>query len=355
MKTIRSKQKQKSHRLRSASSGDLYSPELWSPDGPIGVLQRLTVIGPYPTEEFFSQMEQYNPREILLVADEGCSREVIDRIYKLCGTRICIRYASCRNCGLLHAKVYLAEWDTGIARKNRLLWGSMNVSRNGFQVNGEVVSAVTLDEDQERAILPYFRQLWEQESGSVQRLNSVLLGRVQFLLPEFLFFPPTLDGPVTFDAWVQAGRLCHKFQRDQMFAKLSVKLLDSLPEGMLENIFTTEGLRADTEMDTIRFSYIRNTLPDSKPTKPRWLSNYFLETWLGYWTSDSCFHVREQEFTATNKEQRERALNRIKQGRECDQQKWCVNFLEHLHRAVRKMEKSGYRPQDYFDMSQNGL
>jgi hypothetical protein len=230
----------------------------------------------------------------------------------------------------------------------------MNASQNGFQVNGEVVSAVTLDADQERAILPYFRQLWDQPRGSVASLDVVLLGKVRFLLPEFRFFARTPE-PETFDAWVQAGRLCYKFQRDQTFAKLSVKLQKPLPKDTIESIFADEGLRADTETDTVRFPYLGDVVEKDGKIGPHWRASYFLETWLGFWTSDSCYRARKDEFTAHNEQQRREVLKRIKQSNERNRQEWCNQFIQRLSRVLAGLKEAGLRPKDYFQMRQSGI
>jgi hypothetical protein len=314
------------------------------------------VIGPYPTEDFFRQfLEAYSPKEILLVVDEGCNRDVLGRIEEVCtASKLRVRCASCRNCGLLHAKVYLAEWGTQNVTCKRLLWGSLNASQNGFHVNGEVVSAVTLNAEEERAIVPYFRHLWESPSGSVASLDLTLLGRVRLLLPAFRFFPPSPE-PETFDAWVQAGHLCYKFQRDQTFAKLSVKLLKPLPKNMIERLFEKEGLRADTETDTVRFPYVQDVVKDEGPVGPRWRAKYFLETWLGFWTSDSCYRARRNEFTAHNEQQRKEVLTIIKQSDQQDRREWCDEFIERLRRVLAGIKEAGHKPQSYFWTRQNDI
>jgi hypothetical protein len=355
MKTARSVKRQ-FDRHRTAAPSGLLDASLWQPESAASVLKRLTVIGPYPTEEFFRTfLATYKPKEILLVVDDGCNRDVIDRIGKLCKSRkFEVRCASCGNRGLLHAKVYLTEWVTGSKTKRRLLWGSMNASQNGFQVNGEVASAVTLDPDQERAVLAYLRPLWEQPSGSVRSLDMILPGGVRFLLPEFEFFARSPE-PKTFDAWIQAGYLCYKFQRDQSFAKLSVKLLQPLPKDAIEQILAEEGLRADSETDLVRYAYLGDVVRDEGKRGPHWRASYFVETWLGFWTSDSCYTARKNEFVAHNEHQRKEVLTLIKQATPQHRQDWCDRFTKRLWRVLTRIEAAGLPPPAYFQMRANDL
>ena len=355
MKTARSDKERQSPTGPRGSASGLLTPALWLPEGVQPVLKRLIVLGPYPTKEFFQDIVRvYDPKEILLVVDEGCNRDEVDRIASSLGSRkFQVRYASCRNCGLLHAKVYLAEWVSGGTTKQRLLWGSLNASRNGFQVNGEVVSAVTLEADQERIILPYFRQLWEGLSGSVQALDMNLTGGVRFHLPEFQF--SVTPEPETFDAWVQAGRLCYKFQRDQTFAKLSLKLLNPLPPDAFQNLFTEADLREDTDRDTFRFPYLGDVVTEDGRSVPHWRASYFLETWLGFWTSDACYNAKKGAFTVQNEQQRKEVLTRIKQGVESDHRDWFERFVQCLRQALNGLRGAKEEPREFFKMREKDI
>src|SRR4051794_5609981 len=60
----------------------LFDPTIWGkPSGMDAVLQRLYVVGPYPTEHFFLRVHEcLDPLEVLLVVDDGCSSEEVEKI-----------------------------------------------------------------------------------------------------------------------------------------------------------------------------------------------------------------------------------------------------------------------------------
>jgi hypothetical protein len=149
--------------------------------------------------------------------------------------------------------------------------------------------------------------------------------------------------------------LCYKFQRDQSFAKLSVKLLQPLPKAKLEQILADEGLRSDSETDTVRFAYLGDLVKDEGKAGPHWKASYFLETWLGFWTSDSCYRARKDEFAAHNELQRKEVLTLIKQATPQHRQEWCDRFIQRLRRVLTRIREAGLRPQDYFQMRQNDI
>jgi hypothetical protein len=332
-------------------SVSLFEPAFWGrPIAQGAVLQRLHVVGPYPTEGFFRRVrESLDPRELLLVVDDGCNLEEIEKIRQLFENRdVRVRYASCLGSGLVHAKLYLAEWESSSATATikHLVWGSANASLNGFEVNAEAVSCVTLDSAPEDVILQYFRKLWETPIGQVQPVNSLLPGAVRLLLPGYRFSSEA--EPETFDAWIQSGRLCHKYEPDRTFARLSLNLKRPLPQDHVQHVFTDAGLRAETDSQNFRYAYLGGDLAKKEsPRGPPWRAQFFLESWLGFWTSDACYRHRRDEFCAQNEEQRKEILDEISGAKAADHQRWTDDFLTRLRRVLAGLEKEGLKPKEF--------
>jgi hypothetical protein len=328
----------------------LFDPALWgrSASSP-AVLRRLYVIGPYPTKEFFIRIrESLNPQEVLLVVDDGYNFQEVESIRQVFKDRKCqVRYASCPSSGLVHAKLYLAEWEStiGTITTVRLAWGSPNASRNGFEVNAEAVSFATIDSAPKAALLLYFHKLWQKQSGRVDAVDSLIPGGVRLLLPGFRF--TSSPGQESFESWIQSGRLCHKYEPDQTFARLSVTLRKPLPRDEIQSLFADADLRIDTDSRVFRFAYLDDVRGDGKKA-PLWRARYFVETWYGFWTSDACYHAYRDYFTIQNEEQRKEILTRIKVSSAKEQEDWGDEFISRLRLVLDGLKKQGLRPGDYF-------
>jgi hypothetical protein len=294
------------------------------------------------------------------VVDDGWSWQEVDEIERYCrkhGLEPRIRCAWCRKkAGLLHARIYLAEWGTESNAKARLIWGSLNASLNGFQVNAEVGSGLTLAARQKARVLRYLQPLWgESDKGAVQPQLIPLTRGIQLHLPGFQFAPRTRQR-ATFDAWVQSGRLCHKFQRDPAFAKLSIKLKKPLPPEGLERDCQDAGLRRDAESDMLRYPYVEETDRERSDSASHWRASYFIETWLGFWTSDSCFQAMHERFRAKNCEQRRAVITQIRDSTEDDRRKWCGCLINAIRDVCTAMStRKNERPSDYFRMRGNEI
>ena len=332
----------------------LFAPELWGrPIAPGALLKRFTVIAPYPTEGFFERIrETLRPEQLLLVVDDGCSIDEVDAIRGLFeGQQCTVRYASCSGYGLVHAKLYLAEWKTTEpgASVSQLAWGSANPSLNGFHCNAEAVSFVPLSSASD--ILGYFRQLWDNRGGKVFSLSTSLPGGIRLLLPGFTYTSKTESE--TFDAWIQSGRLCHKYEPDQSFAKLQLSLKKPLPSNDLRSVFSQAGLTEETNSQTFRYAYcgeIVNTEAD-KDIHLQWRSQYFVETWLGFWTSGACYRERGDEFAVRDVARRKELLRKIREADESIHQGWVDEFLRRICQVLTGLQKiDGLQPQDYLEM-----
>src|SRR4051812_33990043 len=119
---------------------ELLAPAIWTIGASHPVLEHLLVIGPYPTVDFFRTfVKRFHPRNVTLVADEGCNKDVLASIRQyLRGENIvpAVRFAWCE--GIVHAKIYLLQWTSPLkASAWKLVWGSLNASANGFHKNAE--------------------------------------------------------------------------------------------------------------------------------------------------------------------------------------------------------------------------
>ena len=266
-----------------------------------------------------------------------------------------VRYASCSGSGHVHAKVYLAEWKTPSPETitRRLAWGSLNASHNGFNVNAEVASFATLEGSQESLILRYFHQLWILDSGKVERIDTVLPGGVRLLLPEF-HFRSDLEQE-SFQAWIQSGRLCHKYEPDQTFGRLSVGLRRPLPKEAVEKLFAQAGLTRDFDTNSFRIPYIESVGTGGEKSVPHWRAQFFVETWLGFWTSAACYRASQNDFVGHNSLKRKEMLDRIKDSSATDHKQWTDDFLQRIRQVVSDLKMAKREPSDFFEFTKGNL
>lgn len=203
----------------SATQGaqpDLLDDGLWGKP-PGGALERLLVIGPYPSKAFFDSMRsRFKPKRTLLVVDDGAAE--VDELATM------VRYAAATTpTGMVHAKIYVADWRASSGRRTRrLLWGSANASIAGFRDHAEVLASVALP----AGLADYF-EVFERPAGVAMGRVVELQNGGQLVLPSISF--KSTPEPDTFDGWLQRGVLCHKYDPDQTFGRFAVKLLNPLP------------------------------------------------------------------------------------------------------------------------------
>lgn len=326
----------------------LIQPELWGRPSPTAVLQRITVVGPYPSEEFFLEIrKKFTPRHVVLVVDDGWSRDEIGKIRELF-SNVDIRFASCS--GLVHAKLYFLDWRSKASEEPAyvLLWGSANASLAGFDPsrNAEVVSRIVLSA-RKKQFVSYFNQFLNEEGAIEQPLSVELPGDIQVTLPAFTFY--SADEPQSFLGWLQGGILCHKFQPDQTFGRISISLLKPLPRGKLEEVLHGLELFQDSGAKTFRRSYVHGLSVSRVETAPRWRTSYFVETWLGHWTCFDCFSHKKEKFRSKNHRRRQSLVNQVRDSSTAERKKWVDDFLGTLRKAATRIDQAGSRPSDYFE------
>lgn len=328
---------------------ELLSPVLWGrPSGNHKRADRLVVVGPYPSAEFFTQVKEIlAPKHVTLVVDEGWREQVIESIRELFDPNVNIRYASCA--GLVHAKLYFVEWrHRGGSASRTLLWGSANASCAGFESgkNAEVLSSVPIAENARgRKVIEYFDHLTRHDEGEQHVLDLHMAGDLRLLLPAFRFHSE--PEPQTFAGWLQSGVLCHQFQRDQTFARIAVNLIKPLPRGELEKLFGKLDLIKDSESKTFRKAYVKASGSMRGNMPPRWRTKYFVETWLGHWTSVECYQHHQDAFVARDKGRRQELIKKIKGAGGAEQAEWTNEFVKTLQQAATRLVKAGHTPGDY--------
>jgi len=311
-----------------------------------GKAAALYVIGPYPTAEFLEKLKNIlKPRKLIVAVDEGWNRRQIEDIGRL--VKKGLRYAKSRN-GFVHAKLYLAVWGTRETRTACLVWGSANASLGGFDRNAEAVSRLILSDNHTLTrVLRYFEEL-ENSDGEVNSLDIAVRRRLRVQLPGFSFYSDNKRSAGSFDAWIQAGILCYHFTPDSRFGHLSFKLKKELPRTKTEDTFVHHGFRRDTSTDSIRWAYCDVEAPDAgnASDSKKWRAKYFVETWLGYWTSRECFSDNENEedgitmFRAKGEERRKNTLNSIRNANKKENKKWINDFSKNLSELAEHLDKS---------------
>jgi hypothetical protein len=235
-----------------------------------------------------------------------------------------------------------------------LVWGSLNASRNAFEKNAEVLALATLNESQDKDLERYFHHLWDAETGTVSKLDRWLAeNRVRLVLPEFRFVSKAKSE--SFEGWLQSGLLCHKYERDQTFAKLEVTLESPLPKGRIEELFTDAGLSQDTDSKLFRWQYLGHMDGHAAPVERNWRATYFVETWLGFWTSDDCYRDCGTLFSAPNREQRQQVLSEVKESNISKHNEWTDGFIARLSRIVSGLRDQRELVSKYFKLKRTEL
>src|SRR5262249_47020720 len=159
--------------------------------------------------------------------------------------------------------------------------------------------------------------------------------------------------PETFEGWIQSGRLCHKYEPDQTFARLALNLKKPLPRDSVRDVFARAGLGEETKSQTFRYSYVGDQLGDDKTDNaqaPPWRSQYFLESWLGFWTSCECYRKCGNLFVAQNVDQRDAILETIRGAEKKQHKKWIDEFIGRLRQVLDGLKGKGLTPKHYLEI-----
>jgi hypothetical protein len=323
-----------------------WDPRLWGRPRSGGVLEHLMVIGPYPSADFFDELKQrFNPKRVLLVVDEGWGDTDIAKIReRFPAGKLWVRYAYVRG-GLVHAKLYLASWKlTGGQTRRSLIWGSANASAQGFKGHAETLSSIPLPRELRR----YFEDL-RAPSGRVKGMLVPLDGNLSLVLPTFDFKQDR--EPETFEGWLQGGRLFHKFDKDQTFGHLHVKLRKPLPLGAEARLFAKKRLRAKAQRTVVRFDYAGLGALKEKGTS-QWKTPYFVETWLGHWTSADCFNEKIEPLLSEFRfPHRTQVIKRIGAAEKDERDGWFADLIRILNGVASDLAKNGVEARNFLAMA----
>ncbi len=311
-------------------------------------LDTVTVLGPYPTPEFFEELRTHEPGNVVLYADDGIAQSVLEDIKKVFPKKRyrfeCFRVAPESGGGLVHAKVYLFEWKNDADNQKQqtkrcLLVGSANASIQGFSSHAETFLCTRVAARADiSGVVKYFERLREHGSAAA----------IDFDLDEFskLWLPAirvvTTVAGESFDAWLRRGMLCHKYEPNQNFGKLTINLKKPLPVGEEAKAFIDTGFSQESGSTRLVRPYVELPAAESEGKAPHWRAQNFTETHFGFWSSEACYKALDGAGVLTSKAHdiRERTLNRIGSPSDSDHQTWAGQLLERVQQAADQLGDS---------------
>jgi hypothetical protein len=340
---------------------DSFSP------GPSFKLSKATVVGPYPTKDFFEFLRKnMKPSEVVLFVDDGWPNEKLNEIGECFYKKHCdfsyYRVSPKNRVGLVHAKIYLFEWtnEQQNQTKRRLLLGSANASQQGFGLHAETyVNADLLAGVQANSVLAYFNNL--VNSGECDKLLLDFGGATAWLPELKLVNIKTIE---QFDSWLRRGVLCHKYERDQNFAKLRLSLKKSLPAANIEKIFASDGFGKTVEANVFYRPYLSNIdLSNDEITNDvdeydsihNWKAQYFTETDYGHWASEDCYANYSDYFVSQNTEKWQTIVEIIQKANDDQKETWIRDYLSSVRNIFENVKQEGYAVDEYFQTSNSYL
>jgi hypothetical protein len=89
---------------------------------------------------------------------------------------------------------------------------------------------------------------------------------------------------------------------------------------------------------------------------PPWRAQYFLESWLGFWTSDACYrHHKDKKFCAQNEQPRKKMLCQISEANPAHHKQWMDDFMDSIREVLVGLKKAGQNPSDYLHMKKQDI
>lgn len=342
-------------------------------------METMIVIGPYPAPSFFvrnpgggktkkdqqhslAALPMARGAQLILVADDGVPSDRLNEIERSCarmfkaGTVILRAHES----RLVHFKAYFVRWRHKSKDDTRatLLLGSANASLQGFGENSESFVEIDIDglgtQKARNSALRYFEKIEKFAGGNLNRLQ---LKPVWFWLqqaysswvsmPALTITRSDHADPGSFDAWLLRGRLFHKFKPDQSFGKIRIVLAKKPPKTALDDAAERSGFSMVGNRATIAARYVSDVATEDddegedqngeQVIRPRWLSQLFVETRYGYWTSEACFAELKDYFVSQGADKRRQLLERVKHASEADVSKWVNDVLDSLRKLREEL------------------
>lgn len=328
---------------------DFVDHEVWD------TLEKLLIISPYISANFFTEIaKKFKPDQTILITDDSCStRDAKDALEELPGEDNMMFFAWAS--GLVHLKLFYFHYRSQAGKSRRVLaWGSANASYNAFFRNVELLSISLLRMIEEKEVIRYLDDLWNQGLKG----DTIKVSQIESLVRNTSLYLPALTATRrnrqdSFDAWLQAGFLCHKYDPATDFLKFNITLAAPLPQGNIDNIFRQTGLISEGERDKLTFSYL--TPSDIAGEKVQWKSTFFIETCFGHWCSRACHKEFHELFAAANKEGRKEALDKFLEAEKTHTTNYFLDQFENtLLNAVQglKADFDTYLPDDTADYRQ---
>ena len=312
-------------------------------------LKRAVIVSAYGGTEFFTALaEQLKPREVDVVLDQSAPVELVRGVTEGLGKRLrSIRVATANQ--LMHAKVYYLQWTSpNRARDVHVLhWGSANASRSGFDggVGGAAGNAECMSWAQIYPGSRRHRSLFTWLDGIADSNGrAVVLGTdteiavgVRLMLPGLTL--AEAQTARSFDAWLQRGRLCHKYEVDPSFLRLTVQLKAPLPTTEIARVLSDADLVPDSGPRQLRWNYLEVEHDEEKTHGAwRWRSQHFVDSNIGYWTSGACFDALGVHFSASNADRRKRELQRVLIDVVGQEERWVNGFLDKITRVFQQFD-----------------
>jgi hypothetical protein len=282
-------------------------------------LDAMLVVSAYAGPEFFHEVDRaLKPRCLGVVLDEGVAASTVAEIQKpTCvkatrwqggGGLVCARRAADR---LMHSKIYVLSWRAPGRRDiDVLAIGSANASKaawSGDGGNGEAVLTARFLK-RHREVHRWCATVWDvlaAEAGEVPALVGAEADGLRVSIDRFEIIPVGRPG---FDAWLEQGVLCHPYDPDPGFLRISIPLKRKLPPNPSLRQLDALGVVDESAGRFLRYPYLASEVaaPAKKTSDGvwKWRSRFFVESTLGHWTSRSCYLHHKGKFRAGGHRQR---------------------------------------------------
>lgn len=325
-------------------------------------VDQAVIVGPYPTRGFFKKLQDLSKNDLsganftklTILADDGWAQSQLDDIEEMYevqpGKRTkleVLRVSAPHQSGLVHAKIYLFHLknNAGTYSKRVLLIGSANASSQGWGMHAETFVCIDIadikDVDERKAVVGYFDNLVghvdvEYVDFYLQRNSWIRLPSIKASIH--------INKASSFDNWLRRGRLCHKYQVDQTFGRLTLHLMLPLPKSLLESSINRYfGAVQDSQGFSRNYVEMDGDDADSEFEQNRnpWRKKYFVETYYGYWTSGECFDEMMSEFVSSRATERKQILETIMNADGQAHAKWLNEYTSALENVASTILEQG--------------
>jgi hypothetical protein len=318
-------------------------------------LEEALVVGPYLTERFFRELRDQIRRKgnaaglsrLTILADDGWDQSHLDQISRLFKIKSykATEFNVYRVCpekpiGLVHAKIYFFHLRNleKTYSKRILVIGSANASSQGFGTHAETFISFDLADlkrEDRKKVEDYMNAL--SYGRAVEYMYFYFCQKSWASLPAMNIVSKSKEIN-SFDNWLKRGRLCHEYQSDSLFGKLSLRLKKPLPKGPIEKSLNASGFGSDQDLQLFVRNYVAKLkLANTSGTaKTAWRKRYFVETYYGHWTSGDCYEQMKMDFVSARAAVRRDVIQKILESKDEVRNTW----LDDFENAIRKVTDS---------------